>query len=44
VPLLDEIVKLYDQSLWRFRDAVRAIEKVHFISSDMPLLERKLLR
>jgi hypothetical protein len=44
VPLLDEIVKLYDQSLWRFRDAVRAIEKVHFISSDMLLLERKSLR
>lgn len=31
-PLLDEMVKLYDQSLWLLRDAVRAIEKVHFFS------------
>ncbi|GFF32814.1 hypothetical protein IFM46972_03686 [Aspergillus udagawae] len=27
VPLIDEIVKLYDQSVWRIRDAVREIEK-----------------
>ncbi|GFF43702.1 hypothetical protein IFM58399_07037 [Aspergillus lentulus] len=26
-PLLDEMVRLYDQSLWLLRDAVRAIEK-----------------
>lgn len=28
IPLLDQIVKLYDDSVWRVRDPVRDIEKV----------------
>jgi hypothetical protein len=40
VPLIDEIVKLYDQSVWLVRDAVRKIEKVHFIHLDTPLCSK----
>lgn len=29
VPLMDEIVKLYDRSVWEIRDLVRPIEKVY---------------
>lgn len=28
LPLFDQIIKLYDDSAWRVRDQVRAIEKV----------------
>lgn len=40
VPLIDEIVKLYDQSVWQVRNAVREIEKVHTIASYVPLCLR----
>jgi hypothetical protein len=40
IPLIDQIILLYDDSVWRFREPLRSIEKV-FMS--IMLLEKKMV-
>lgn len=35
-PLIDQIVELYDDSVWRLRDPIRKIERVWFFSPTCP--------
>lgn len=32
-PLIDEVINLYDRSVWRVRDAIRVIERVSTLSA-----------